>query len=99
MLMIAKSRVGWIRAGCAPGVCTSDSRMRFHSTTTFVLVVALGTDACAVRALAPSATAETAAVSAWRRDVVLVRVLARCGSIGMATNTPGGSDPFSTEVD
>src|SRR6476620_8620984 len=33
--MIAKSRVGWIVAGWAPGVWTSDSRVRFHCTTTF----------------------------------------------------------------
>ena len=32
--MIAKSRVGWIVAGWAPAADTSDSSVRFHSTTT-----------------------------------------------------------------
>src|SRR5437016_674724 len=36
--MMAKSRVGWIVAGWAPGICTSDSRVRFHSTTTLPAV-------------------------------------------------------------
>src|ERR1700719_1816087 len=33
--MIAKLRVGWIVAGCAPGVRTITSRFLFHCTTWF----------------------------------------------------------------
>src|SRR6266542_3109412 len=75
--MIAKSRVGWMVAGWAPDVCTRESRVWFHSTTTLPALAldAVGSAAlaAAVRDVAAIVVAATSATPTVRRRGMAVR--------------------------
>src|ERR1700758_1334254 len=86
--MMAKLRVGWMVAGCAPGVRTIDRRVLFHCTTWLTVCVAWAITGARLAA-ASTATVVPASSMVFISDLTQVEALAR-------VRRPGWNDPTAS---